>query len=381
MPVGAVVPHLLGPMRFLMLNWRDPKNPLAGGAERVTLGYLAALQARGHEVFWFANQFPGGAETETVEGVPVVRGGGKGTSIFAARRWYRRQRPFDLVIDQHHGLPWYAPWWCGTRCIAYIHEVLGPIWNVFYNWPTSALGRWQERRMIWLYRNVQFWTASTSTRQLLTDIGVRRVQLIPYGVHTRALPALEPKPFQSPVRLAMVSRLAPNKRVDHGIRAARCLLDRGVGVEMTVVGSGDMEAAARALVKELRLEGQVSFAGALSEADKDATLRRSHLLLHASLREGWGLNVIEANAMGTPAVVYPVAGLVEATLDGQTGIVARAETPEALADAVQSYLARPDEYERHRRAAWERAQTFHWSEVLPKACDWLETQAVAAPLR
>ena len=30
-------------MRFLMLNWRDPENPLAGGAERVTLAYLAAL--------------------------------------------------------------------------------------------------------------------------------------------------------------------------------------------------------------------------------------------------------------------------------------------------------------------------------------------------
>ena len=38
-------------MRFLMLNWRDPKNPLAGGAERVTLAYLAALVGRGHEVF------------------------------------------------------------------------------------------------------------------------------------------------------------------------------------------------------------------------------------------------------------------------------------------------------------------------------------------
>ena len=33
-----------------MLNWRDPKNPLAGGAERVTLAYLSALVQRGHEV-------------------------------------------------------------------------------------------------------------------------------------------------------------------------------------------------------------------------------------------------------------------------------------------------------------------------------------------
>jgi hypothetical protein len=30
-------------MRFLMLNWRDPRNPRTGGAERVTEGYLKAL--------------------------------------------------------------------------------------------------------------------------------------------------------------------------------------------------------------------------------------------------------------------------------------------------------------------------------------------------
>ena len=34
-------------MRFLMLNWRDPRNPLSGGAERVTQGYLTALESRG----------------------------------------------------------------------------------------------------------------------------------------------------------------------------------------------------------------------------------------------------------------------------------------------------------------------------------------------
>ena len=44
----------------------------------------------------------------------------------------------DLVIDQHHGIPWYAPWWCGTNCIAYIHEVLGPIWDAFYPWPEDV---------------------------------------------------------------------------------------------------------------------------------------------------------------------------------------------------------------------------------------------------
>ncbi|MDH7501872.1 MAG: glycosyltransferase family 4 protein [Verrucomicrobiota bacterium] len=362
-------------MRFLMLNWRDPKNPLAGGAERVTEGYLTALRERGHEVFWFTNTFPGASPEDVISGIRIVRAGFKGTSVIAAWKWYRRQPRFDLVIDQHHGIPWYAPWWCKTNCIAYLHEVLGPIWDVFYRWPTSAIGRCQECVTHWLYRNVQFWTASATTKAILESHGVRRVKLIPYGVHTVALPTLDPKPLTPPIRLIMVSRLAPNKRVEHGILALAELLKRGMDATLTIVGGGEMEPVCRQLAHQLHLTDRVIFTGRLSEEEKDKRLAQAHLLLHTSLREGWGLNVIEANAMGTPAVVYPVAGLTESTLHEQTGLIASAETPESLADAVQRCVVSPGMYEAFRRAAWERAKSFHWSKVLPVACDWLEQQA------
>lgn len=362
-----------------MLNWRDPKNPLAGGAERVTEGYMSALRERGHEVFWFTNTFPGASPEDEISGIKIVRAGFKATSVFAAWKWYRRQPRFDLVIDQHHGIPWYAPWWCKTNCIAYLHEVLGPIWDVFYRWPTSAIGRYQECATHWLYRNVQFWTASATTKAILESHGVRKVKLIPYGVHTVALPKLDSKPLTPPIRLIMVSRLAPNKRIDHGILALAKLVEKGVDATLTIVGSGDMEAACRMLAAQLGLTARVVFTGRLSEPDKDKELEKAHLLLHTSLREGWGLNVIEANAMGTPAVVYPVAGLTESTLHDQTGLVAEAETPDALADSVIRCIRNPEKYELYRHAAWERAKSFHWSRVLPVACEWLEQQARSAP--
>ena len=362
-----------------MLNWRDPFNPRSGGAERVTQGYLSALRERGHEVYWFANTFPGASPEQEIDGIHLVRGGGVGGSVLAARTWCRRQRPFDLVVDQHHGIPWYAPWWSGTNCVAYVHEVLGPIWDSFYRWPKSAIGKRQERWTHWLYRNVPFWTACNSTRDALLRHGVRNVTIIPYGVHTVALPELALKPLDQPVKLIVVSRLAPNKRIDHAIRCFRCLLDRGVNAEMTVVGTGEAEQALRELVGGLGLRDRILFTGPLSEPDKDQALQQAHLLLHTSLREGWGLNVIEANAMGTPTAVYPVAGLIESTLHDQTGLVSKGETPESLADAVEFCLRNPDKYQTYRRAAWERAKTLHWSQVLPKACDWLESMARQLP--
>jgi len=362
-------------MRFLMLNWRDPKNPIRGGAERVTQAHLAALVERGHQVYWYTFDFPGGAREETVDGIHIVRGGGKASSIFKAIAWYRRQEKFDLVMDQHHGLPWFAPWWCKTNCVAYIHEVLGPIWNSFYRWPICTIGRWQERWIQGLYRNVPFWTPSESTKKDLAAHGIRDVTVIRNGIDMVPLPFLEEKPLEAPLRLICVSRMAPNKRVDHAIRAMKFLAERNIPAQLHLVGDGECRRGLEQLTRTLGLEGRVRFAGWLPGKEKNAELQRAHFLIHTSQREGWGLNVIEANAMGTPAVVYPVGGLIDSTVSGQTGVVTNAETPESLANALAEIVKSSEVYSRYRINAWERSKTFSWPTILPETTAWLESHA------
>jgi len=363
------------PLRFLMLNWRDPENPLAGGAERVTQRHMAELVRRGHEVIWFANDFED-AETETViDCIRIIRGGGRGSSILHARRCYHEHGPFDLVIDQHHGLPWFAPWWSSSNCIAYIHEVLGPIWHAFYGHLNSAIGKTQERLFQRLYAGIQFWTVSESTRQQLLDHGVRDVHVWPNGTDTEPLPTLPAKRLAKPLRLIALARLAPNKRVDHVVRTLALLREQGCESELTIIGWGQDEWRLEAQVDELGLSHAVTFAGRLDDAEKNVELQKAHLLLHTSMREGWGLNVIEANAMGTPAVVYPVGGLVDSTVHWQTGLVSEAETPESLAKAVIGLANDPTKYDAMRTAAWERSFEFRWESVLRPTCDWLENMA------
>lgn len=367
-------------MRFLMLNWRDPRNPLAGGAERVSLAFLRGLLDRGHQVDWFAFAFPGGAPEEWVDGIRIRRAGGVGSSILAAARWARQQPRYDLVIDQHHGIPWFAPWWSRTRCLAYIHEVLGPIWGSFYRWPVSRIGPWQERWTHRLYRQVPFWVPSESTRTALLEHGVRQVTVLDNGVDLEPLAGLEPKLPGPPVRLISVSRLAPNKRVDHAIRCLHELGQRGVSSELTVVGTGMTAGALRELGTRLGLGERLRFAGYQSEAAKAALLREHHVLLHPSVREGWGLNVIEANAMGTPAVVYPVGGLVDSTVDGETGIVCAKETPSSLADGVIRLTSERVRYQGIREGAWRRSFRFRWEAVIPAACEFLERAAAGGKM-
>jgi glycosyltransferase involved in cell wall biosynthesis len=50
-------------------------------------------------------------------------------------------------------------------------------------------------------------------------------------------------------------------------------------------------------------------------------LSRAHIILVPAVREGWGLVVTEANAMGTPAIGYDdVPGLRDSIRHGETGI-------------------------------------------------------------
>lgn len=362
-------------MRFLMLSWRDPENPKAGGAEDATMRYLLALKERGHETYWWSFQFPGSAEHQRVNSIPVIRKGGALTSILHARQWVSTEKPFDLIIDQHHGLPWFVPWWSATPCVAYIHEILGPIWHSFYPWPLAALGEFQEQLVLKFYKRIPFWTVSQSTRTKLLKLGVENVRVFSNGTHVQPLRNIDFKPLKTPVRFVTVSRLAPNKRIDHAILLMKDLESRDIDAALQIIGSGEELPRLQKLINRLRLHSKVQLLGRLSEERKNETVRQAHFLVHPSVREGWGLNVIEANAMGTPALVYPVAGLVDSTQKDVTGLVARNETPRALGDEIQNLLQTPQKYQELRANALDLATRLQWEKLVTPVCDWLESLA------
>ncbi len=61
-----------------------------------------------------------------------------------------------------------------------------------------------------------------------------------------------------------------------------------------------MEGPLRELAADLGIAAHVTFTGRLSEIEKDRRLRQAHLLVHTSLREGWGLNVPGSQRGGHP---------------------------------------------------------------------------------
>src|SRR5207302_1905108 len=64
-------------MKILIFNWQDIRNPLAGGAEVHLHEIFSRIARMGHEVTLFCSSFRGAEAEETIDGIRVIRRGGR----------------------------------------------------------------------------------------------------------------------------------------------------------------------------------------------------------------------------------------------------------------------------------------------------------------
>jgi len=362
-------------MNILILNWRDPKNPKSGGAEQVTLEHARAWQRAGHDVDWLAMRYSGSKREENISGIRIIRMGNDMTVILLAMFHYIFSgKRYDLIIDEIHGLPFFTPLYVRKPKIAFIHEVAGEIWDYMYYFPINKIGRFIESSYFYLYKNIRFWTDAESTIDELVQFGIKRKNCI-------ALPC--PTSMQSvknlPVKLRIptfifVSRLVKMKGVEDVIDAFVIIRSKLANAQLFIVGGGD-DAYLFMLqekVKSLGIERSVIFYGKVTENKKIQLLRESHILLHASVKEGWGLVVIEAASQATPSVVYNVAGLRDSVKDHHTGIVVNTNSPAALAEESIALVQDKKRYQRYQQNALQWKNSLSWDKVTKESIELIE---------
>jgi glycosyltransferase involved in cell wall biosynthesis len=323
----------------LFLNWRDPAHPQAGGAEAYCFEIARRLAGSNARVTLFAARFPGSRACEWADGVRVLRGGGSyGVYLAAARHLLRNRHTYDAVVDFQNGIPFFSPLFTPRRTadVCVIHHIHQKQFDLFFRWPMNAVGRRLEKQISRLvYRGHAIVAVSPSTREgIRAELGFRNpVYLVPNG---------SPPPSPAPVAraaaptVAVVTRMTPQKRVDLLLRALPALREQWPDLRVDLAGDGGELPALRALASALGLDSAVTFHGHVSEAHKQALLGRAWLTVVPSLAEGWGLTVIEANSLGTPALAFDVPGLRDAVRHGHNGWLAPDGAPlaEALATAL-----------------------------------------------
>ena len=321
--------------RILVVNWRDLENPEAGGAEVFTHEVAKQWVAQGNEVTLLASGFRGAAATAEIDGVRVQRLGRLRTGSYHAlvQRELMRLRDFDVVVESINTLAFLTPLWRRRLppTVTLVHQLAVDVWDQEFSRPLAWLGRRIERGLLRPYRGLHVAAVSNSTRDDLLQLGLTNVKVVPPGRdEPPELDGLEQEPVPT---FLFVGRLTANKRPDHAVEVFRIIKDELPSARLWLVGTGPLEAElARTLPEHATLLGR------LPREELYARMATAHCLLVPSVREGWGMVVIEANSVGTPAVGYDVGGIKDSIRDGRTGLLATAGDPMALATQAISLV-------------------------------------------
>ena len=154
-------------------------------------------------------------------------------------------------------------------------------------------------------------------------------------------PPREGRHHDGPLRLLAVGRLVLLKGFDVLVDACAMLRDRGVAVEVRIVGQGPEQAALQAHIDEAGLSDRIHLVGPIGQDHIVEQYHWADAYVMSSFMEGLPVVVMEAMATGMPVVATEVAGMSELVVDGHNGLLVRMGRPDLLGDAIARLAADP----------------------------------------
>lgn len=354
-------------MNILLLSWRGPNHPNAGGAETSTQEHAKRWVREGHKVTLFTSTYRNAREKEQVAGVEIIR---RGSQLFGvhveAFKWYlfEKHEKFDIIIDQFHGIPFFTPLYIRNKKLAFIHEVAKEVWSLNeFSFPLNFIvpffGKPLEPLIFKLYKGINFMTVSESTKSDLINWGINAVNItvIHNGIDK---PKIEIPVKEEVKTIIFLGALAKDKGIERALEIFSLLQkiyrDK---IYFWVVGKGHPKYETYLKNKSESLDlSNIKFWGYVGEKQKLNLLARAHVLINTSFREGWGLVVLEAASVGTPAVAFNVPGLKNSIRDNKTGILS--ESIEDFVENVTYLLENKKKYEEIRKNALKWSKNFSW---------------------
>jgi glycosyltransferase involved in cell wall biosynthesis len=360
-------------MNILILNWRDVKHPLAGGAEISLWEHAKYWQSRKNNVYWFASSFHGAQDKEIIDNIIIIRKGSHYSVHFWAFWSYitGKAPQADIIVDSFHFIPYFSILYRKNKknIIGLINEVAGKLWYHNLPLPFSWLGYILEPFIIRLYKKNIFITGSESAKKDLYSIRIplSNIFIVNHGTHILQLKNNIIK--EKTPTILFLGRISKDKGIEDVLKAYRNVKEKIFSLQLWIIGKEEKAGALEELLKDLpkNLTKSIKVFGFVTEAKKFEILKRSWILVHASIKEGWGLTVIEAASQGTPTVGYNVAGLQDSVVNGKTGILVNAEDTGSLASAIIKLIEEKKYFESLSKESYKWSKKFTWDKSVKKS--------------
>ena len=320
---------------------RDLERRPLGGTETSVIRCARELVRRGHEVSVYAN-CDGPMEDKGVAWLPLNS---------------TPPRSCDLYVAAHQ--PWLLSFVRSPKRRA--------IWVL---WPVSQLKHYKKIWRMWLYRPTPILISQYQADAYSPFLPVRgRIVVIPHGlpedVRGHEVRATAPSrnvifasnPQRNLARLVEIWAASILPRVPdavlnvYGVNALKPSEDAWTSWEGSLLPRG----------MPCHVKRSVRVHPSASRGELIGAMRDSRVMLYLGHKaEAFCLVLAEAQALGVPAVIAPVAALPERVIDGVTGF--HHADPERFAEAAVSLLTDDGLWRRQHEAALRQRQGITWAE-------------------
>jgi glycosyltransferase involved in cell wall biosynthesis len=156
----------------------------------------------------------------------------------------------------------------------------------------------------------------------------------------------------------------------HVFKGVPVLLDavaRTVGVQLHVVGDGDLRPVYEQRARELGISDRVEFLGSISDDELPDIYRSADVLVlpSTSRSEAFGVVLLEAMASGIPVITSDLPGVRTVVADGETGFVVSPGNAQSLVQRLQALAGDRSLCRQMGMAARERIEKcYRWNAVM-----------------
>ena len=352
-------------MNILILHRKDITNPHAGGGTLYIHRVARYLVQKGHSVTFLCANYVGGRKREIIDGVNIVRLGNRYSVYPLAFIYYvkKLRKKMDVLIDVIDDMAFFTPLYSSIPKIALIHQTSKEVFLLEYNKILSSIMYLMEKMIAFIYRNVPTITPSFSVKKELVNNGFpkKNIFVVPPGIDLEKYGLSRKSVY--PIVL-YVGRLKKYKGVEFLIQAMKEVIKKIPDAKLLIVGKGDHMKSLIEYTRKLGLKCAVEFSGYVSEEEKIQHMQRAHVIVLPSVKEGWGIPIIEAAACGTPAIGSDTTGLKDSIINEKTGFLVPYGNPEILAEKIVECLRNDHLRERLGKNAIRWARNFEWEKML-----------------
>lgn len=238
------------------------------------------------------------------------------------------------------------------------HEYWGEYWKEYLG-HLSPFGSFFENNLLNLTDN--HIAVSKLTLANLLKLGSKNFSLIPNGIDSKRIQKVKSRPVRYDAIFA--GRLVKHKNLEFLIRSIKFIRSEYPDFTLGIIGDGPERKKLERLVKEIGIHNNVEFLGFLnSHEDVIGHIKSSKVFTFPSIREGFGMVVLEANASGVPVVTVnaPMNASKELIIQEKNGYISELNE-KSFAEKI---LLAHENSRKMRKTCINMARKYDWDAIV-----------------